>query len=77
MKTSGKGIKKEEWYSICSVHHEYTEGCSMCKIGNWNNVYKTKISSIFYSIFPKLWVWWVNLGNKKQKWLNHFSKYNK
>ena len=38
MRTRGKFIFKERWYSICSMHQEYDETCHMCRTGTWNNV---------------------------------------
>ena len=60
MRTRGKGLKKEVWFSICSAHMEYDENCPRCATGTWNNVIKHKISSLIYDIFPSLWRWWVN-----------------
>ena len=75
LRTKGKGLKKEAWFSICSCHQEYEESCKLCNTGNWENICKYKLSGLFYELFPNLWIWWVNLGNKRQKWLNHFKNF--
>jgi len=38
MRTRGKFIWKERWYSICSIHGRYHEDCFMCRTGTWENV---------------------------------------
>jgi len=35
MRTRGKGLKKEIWFSICSRHAIYDENCNMCNTGSW------------------------------------------
>ena len=60
MKTRGKGIFKEEWYSICSAHYEHNENCELCNKGMWVNVIKHKIGSFIYDHFPNIWRWYVN-----------------
>jgi len=60
MRTRGKGLKKEIWFSICSSHQEYDENCPRCTTGTWNNVIKYKISSFIFDVCPSLWRWWVN-----------------
>ena len=55
-----KGLKKQRWYSICSVHFTFNKDCNMCNTGSWENVWMLAISGWFYKHFTKLWVWWVN-----------------
>jgi hypothetical protein len=50
MKTRRKGLKKQEWHSICSIHTEYNENCKMCNTGRWINVWKMKFNSLIYLI---------------------------
>lgn len=60
MKTRGKGIFKETWYSFCSIHSVYNENCPICNHGSWVNNFKHNISSFIYDHFPNLWRWYVN-----------------
>ena len=60
LRTRGRFLTKEVWYSICSIHQEYKEDCKMCNTGTWNNVITSKISSLIYNLFPSFWSWWVN-----------------
>jgi hypothetical protein len=60
MRTRGKGLKKEVWYSICSAHRDYKEDCSACNTGSWYKVWKVKVESIIYWISPRFWRWYVN-----------------
>ena len=57
LRTRGKFLKKEEWYSICSRHIEYDENCQACNKGGWYNIYKSKLSGVLYDISPKFWIW--------------------
>ena len=60
MRYKGKGLNKEIWFSICSMHFEHQEDCNMCNAGQWQKVWKYKLSSAFYKLSPKLWRWWIN-----------------
>lgn len=60
MRTRGKYLKKEIWFSFCSRHSVYDETCNICNSGNWRNAIKYKVSSFIYDSFPSLWRWWVN-----------------
>ena len=60
MRTRGKGIKKEIWFSICSRHAIHDENCNMCNVGHWQNAIRHKVSSLIYELFPSMWRWWVN-----------------
>jgi hypothetical protein len=61
VKSRGRGILKQEWYSICSMHIEHDKTCAMCNTGTYYNIYRVKCSQIIYDNFPNLWRWWVNL----------------
>jgi hypothetical protein len=67
MRTKGRFLNKQQWFSICSTHFEYNPLCKRCTTGIWKNIYMFKLSSIFYNKFPKLWIWWMNLKLKKFK----------
>jgi hypothetical protein len=55
MKSRGEGLLREEWYSICSVHHDYNEDCNMCNCGNWINVEKQKEEGELFDRDPDEW----------------------
>ena len=55
MVTRGKGSLKEEWYSICSMHHEYDENCDMCNCGKWINVEEQKREHDLFETDPAEW----------------------
>lgn len=56
----GKWWNKKRWYSFCSRHQIYNKNCNICNTGGWRNVWLGNISSFFYKVSPKLWIWWVN-----------------
>ena len=60
MRTKGKFLNKQIWFSICSRHREYDEACDLCKIGEWENALKYKFSSFIYDNFPSIWRWYMN-----------------
>lgn len=60
MKTRGKGLRKQEFYSFCSQHLIEDENCELCKHGVWINIYKHKIDSFIHDHFYKLWHWYMN-----------------
>lgn len=60
IRTRKKFWYKERWFSICSAHYEYNENCTLCKAGEWKNVWMWHISHTFYKLTPKLWRWWMN-----------------
>lgn len=61
MRSRGHLFWKQEWYSICSMHHDYKEDCHICNAGTWENIILIKISGWFHDHFYKLWFWYVNL----------------
>lgn len=73
MRNRDRFFGKQTWYSVCSMHREYTEDCHMCIVGTWHTDWVLSISSWFYKKYPKLWVWlvntklWVWLANKGWK----------
>lgn len=60
LKYRKKGIFKEVWFSICSMHYHHDQTCDLCNSGRWVNVIRYKLSSLVYKISPKFWRWWVN-----------------
>ena len=78
MKTRGKWLNKEEWYSICSRAHNinhYDPSCDLCQCGSWRNVFLGKISHAFYVVSPFLWRIWANRKGAMLKWNNQFTDY--
>lgn len=74
MKTKGWGPWRYNWFSICSMHYEFSHECKLCKTGSWTNHWKWKVGGWIYKIFPGLWRWWVNL--KFNKWrIFRFEKF--
>jgi hypothetical protein len=70
MKTRGKGIFIEDWYSICSGHgpDETEDTCTRCQAGMWRNRLIAKFSSFIYDRWPNLWRWWIKLPlNRKRR----------
>ncbi len=67
--TKGKLWWKYRWISICSIHgFEGTQiECNMCQTGIWSNLWISKISSLIYKLFPKLWIWYMNRPNSKAR----------
>jgi hypothetical protein len=60
MRSRGKGINREVWFSFCSKHHTYNKDCHTCNIGNWERVIVYKLNSLVYNLFPSLWIWMRN-----------------
>jgi len=58
--TKGKLFWKKEWFSICSIHHEFDADCHMCKVGSWNNIISYKIGGIIFKIMPNIWKYFKN-----------------
>ena len=55
MRTRGKGLKREIWFSICSTHHNYKDDCDRCNTGEWKSAYADKVETLMYNISPILW----------------------
>lgn len=72
LKTRGRGLRRQEWYSICSAHQEYKEDCERCNCGTWSNVWRVHFSNLVYKIAPGFWIWWVNRRRDKNEipWKN-------
>lgn len=60
MRTRGKGLKKEIWFSICSRHGDHQEDCPLCNSGSWKNIYQLKLEKILYKRSWKLWFYYMN-----------------
>ena len=56
----GKGLRKQKWYSICSMHGDFNKDCHICNTGMWHNVWKIKIGGWFHDHTYGIWLWWVN-----------------
>ena len=56
----GKGLKKQRWYSICSIHGNFNKDCHICNTGMWHNMALIKIESWFHDHIYWLWYFWVN-----------------
>lgn len=63
----GTGLRREEWYSICSHHREFDAACRLCQLGNWHNVIWQRIDSVFYKASPWGWQWWANRRNSTER----------
>jgi hypothetical protein len=72
--TKGLLFWKYEWYSICSVHYNHNEHCKMCTSGGWVHCWSHIVSSLIYKLFPKLWIWYMNLPHRKRKFFNDLNK---
>lgn len=73
----GKFFRRQEWYSICSMHHNHNSECNMCTTGHWVNVYKHFFSGILYKLCPPLWRYFANLPRKKENFFDNFEKLTK
>lgn len=60
MKTKGRFLFTQDWYSLCSRHQHHDENCETCSHGQWKYRYSHKISKWVFKKCPKLWVWWMN-----------------
>ena len=67
MKTKGKFLTKQYFYSICSGHSGDEEDCSRCQKGMWRYVWAIWLSGLLYKISPKLWRIWANRPNSKTR----------
>lgn len=57
MRDKGKYFWKERWLSLCSVHQKYNKECNTCNVGTWENVCRTNIEKVIFTISPKLYKW--------------------
>lgn len=60
MRSRGRLLWRQEWYSVCSIHRPHRDDCNMCRAGSWVNVWKQRASHLFYVISPSLWRKWAN-----------------
>lgn len=63
LESRGSGLRREEWYSICSRHRHPRKGCHLCHTGHWVNVAAHNVEHAIYVCAPWLWRWWVNRPN--------------
>ena len=57
MRDKGKYFWKERWFSLCSAHQKYNKECNTCNVGTWENVWRTNIEKVIFTISPKLYKW--------------------
>lgn len=57
MRDKGKYFRKEKWVSLCSAHQNYNKECNTCNVGTWENVWRTNIEKVIFTISPKLYKW--------------------
>ena len=57
MRDKGKYFWKERWFSLCSTHQTYNKECRTCNVGTWENVWRTNIEKVIFTISPKLYKW--------------------
>lgn len=55
MRQRGEGKDLEQWYSICSAHHDYDENCPRCSVGRWINVEESRLDRELFAKDPKKW----------------------
>ncbi len=70
MKTRGRGIFKEQWFSICSAHQGGDgKDCKLCATGHWNNIVVSRMTGFVFKHFPKVWIYFANHRwfNRKQR----------
>ena len=65
--THGWGPFKYEWFSICSMHRDFSETCAACGKGQWINCWAHAIDAVFYTVTPWLWRWWNNRPTSKSR----------
>jgi hypothetical protein len=56
----GRGLFREQFFSLCSKHGTPQDDCKLCRTGSWSNVLKHKLGHLFFKWSPRLWRWWVN-----------------
>lgn len=56
----GRGLFRERWYSICSIHQEHDPTCDLCVCGMWHNVWAQRIDSLICRFAYPLWYWLHN-----------------
>jgi hypothetical protein len=66
-------MKLYKWFSICSRHREYSEGCELCEVGSWVFMPTHYIGHIIFKFFPSVWRYWANRPKRRLKWLNQFT----
>lgn len=61
MKSKGRGLRKQVYFSICSAHQSDNEDCPLCKVGAWRNYWGWRFGHIVYKISPRIWRFFANL----------------
>ncbi len=79
MRSKGKFLFKQQWWSICSRHYVYDKECNICNAGHWEYTWVTKFNHLFFKISPRLWRWYMNRPNSKarqriEKWFPNMKK---
>jgi hypothetical protein len=76
MRTRGRGLFIEDFYSLCSAHREWNPECKRCAAGMWHNRWVHMAGSFVYAVWPWLWRKWANRKNSpSRKFLEeHFPK---
>ncbi len=71
LRSRGRGLFRQEWYSICSRHGRYNESCDNCTTGLWINVWRQRLGHEVYKRYPNLWRAWANRRwfNGDKRWL--------
>lgn len=62
--TKGKLFWKKEWFSICSIHHDFDPNCELCNIGSWHNIILYNIGLFIYKMMPDIWKFFKNIKRK-------------
>jgi len=67
MVSRGRGLWRQEWYSICSAHRDGgpDDPCELCQCGSWVNVHVQRIDHFMHDYFYDWWFWWHNRRNSK------------
>lgn len=52
-----------EWYSACSRHAVYDEGCNNCNAGQWVSEYEREFDNWLWTYSPRIWRKWANRHN--------------
>jgi hypothetical protein len=65
VKTRGRGLFVQDWYSICSAHYIYDETCHNCNTGEWYNRWIAYTNKFVFWLSPSFWCWWVNRKHNK------------
>ena len=56
----GKGLLRQEWFSVCSQHRAPVEDCARCEQGEWKYIAWLEIEHGLFKLSPRLWKAWAN-----------------